>query len=131
MSRSASKSKSSKKVATLQPKWKTKDGREIPIKDLGDGHLENILNLLIRHAVVKRCQTELAYLRPAFGGPRGDMAQDAFDQEFDGICQLTTEDYFLPIWWDLEAEAKKREIKIPPIPTEEQILIYIIKGAMQ
>lgn len=114
-----------------EPTWKTKDGQIIPIRKLTDDHLENILSLLIRHAVVKRCQTELAYLRPAFGGPRGDMAQDAFDQEFDGICQLTTEDYFLPIRWDLEAEAKKRKLKIPPIPTEEQILIFIVKAAMQ
>lgn len=28
--------------------WKTQDGKEIPIKDLKDGHLVNILNLLDR-----------------------------------------------------------------------------------
>ena len=28
--------------------WKSKDGKEIPIKDLKDGHLVNILNLLDR-----------------------------------------------------------------------------------
>ena len=28
--------------------WKTQDGKEIPIKDLKDGHLVNILNMLDR-----------------------------------------------------------------------------------
>lgn len=28
--------------------WKSKDGKEIPIKDLKDGHLVNILDLLDR-----------------------------------------------------------------------------------
>lgn len=30
-------------------RWTTKDGAEIPLKDLSDGHLENIIKHVIEH----------------------------------------------------------------------------------
>ncbi len=55
--------------------WKTKDGKEIPICELGDGHLRNIVFMMWR-------QHEMAVLKYCLQvGPMGEMAADAFAEE--------------------------------------------------
>jgi hypothetical protein len=59
--------------------WVTKDGTEIPIPELEDYHLMNIIRLLER----QHAYTIAAYV---YGPePRGDMAKDAFEREFDTL----------------------------------------------
>lgn len=120
------------KIATLQqPVWRTKEGKKIPINKLEDEHLSNILNLLIKCAIQKRVLTEKTYLCPAFGGPIGDGAQMAFDQEFDQVMELTTEDYLPSIWHDLIYEAEKRKMIIPTLPDEAFVGLLALSSALK
>jgi hypothetical protein len=85
---------------------------------MSDGHLINAMKLLIRYALKKRIYTERSYLYPLFGGPRGEMAQMAFDQEFDAVSEMTTEDYLPESWEALELEAIRRKLSVPEMPDE-------------
>jgi hypothetical protein len=84
-------------------KWKTKDGREILIKDLEDSHLMNIIKLIERN-YAKAIGTYL--IGP---GPSGEMAQDAFDREFDKLNEEGPYG-FNESYEALIDEADKREI---------------------
>lgn len=49
-------------------KWITKDGNEIPIKDMTNEHLENAINHLIEHEEYKEIAAEYsAYIEEHFG----------------------------------------------------------------
>jgi hypothetical protein len=63
--------------------WKAKDGRVIPIAELDDVHLGNVIRMLDRQG---HCfDAELRRLRAYLVGPlpSGDGAQIAFEQECD------------------------------------------------
>ncbi len=64
--------------------WVTKDKQHIPITELEGQHLENIVKMLIRQAHVDIRKTQSFYLSCPM--PHGEMAQDAFDAEFDFWC---------------------------------------------
>lgn len=85
--------------------WKCKDGTEIKVSDMEDSHLINSIKMLERKGFVSP-EALMCY----FGGPEplGDMAQLAFDQAFDEICQKTP---FAPLGW-LESEAKNRKLQL-------------------
>lgn len=38
--------------------WKAKDGKEIPLKDMSDSHLQNALNMLIKHSEMEEIKAE-------------------------------------------------------------------------
>ena len=61
--------------------WTTKEGKKIRISILEDRHLMNIIKLIER----QYARTIGSYL--VGPQPRGEMAQDAFDQEFDALDQ--------------------------------------------
>lgn len=49
-------------------KWVTKDGNEIPIKDMTNEHLENAINHLIEYEEYKEMASEYsAYIEEHFG----------------------------------------------------------------
>jgi len=62
--------------------WTTKDGREIPIKDMSDRHLVNTLNMLNNKGFISH-KTMMSYLSGS--EPQGEMAQLAYEQECDAI----------------------------------------------
>jgi hypothetical protein len=109
--------------------WTTQDGEKILIKKLKSPHLLNILKLLIRVACNRKVATELLYLRPPFGGPMGEMAQDCFKREFDQVMDMGVYDYLPPIWDSLETEAAKRGLKIPEFPHELDVSTVVLKLA--
>jgi hypothetical protein len=61
--------------------WTTRDGREIKIADMDDEHLMNTIKMLERnHAVVINEYLHAPVLN-------GEMAQDAFENEFDRLSE--------------------------------------------
>ena len=64
--------------------WVTATGCVIPVAELEAQHLTNIIRMLLLHAKLEMRQRQLFYV---FGPqPHGEMAQDAFDHEFDYWC---------------------------------------------
>jgi hypothetical protein len=81
--------------------WVTKDKQKIKIKDLTDSHLMNVIFLIERNYA----KTIAFYL---YGPqPRGEMACDAFDREFDQLDEGGPS-YFHPSYDPLVEEAEKR-----------------------
>lgn len=92
------------------PTWETKDGEVIPISELGDNHLYNILNMLRRKAVAKLVEVQGTFL--TMPEPQGEIASMDFDRAFDEVNEMTwldvAEDH--PKWFFLVAEARRRGI---------------------
>lgn len=66
------------------PRWKTRDGRVISVKDMETSHVQRALAMLKRKGFVGP-STVLAYLSGPV--PQGEHAQDAFNAEF---AEITT-----------------------------------------
>ena len=60
--------------------WQTKNGKEIPIKEMTTRHIKNCLKLLHKNGFVS-AKTQKFYL--SCSEPSGEMAQDAFQRELD------------------------------------------------
>lgn len=90
--------------------WVTREGQYIPIHELDDEHLVNIVRLLHRRATNYVIKTRRFYLSCA--EPRGEMAQVAFDQEFEYWCGDGDPEWdFLnrqPVWPHLAKEMARR-----------------------
>ena len=104
-------------VAIPKPKppiWRTKDGKEIPISELTDIHLGNILRMLKRRGIARR-QENLDAMMDIAGSifaPRGEMATYMFDQEFDHYLNAEWEEMYAPTFIEpLLDEADKRDLE--------------------
>lgn len=61
-----------------QEVWVTREGDEIPVKEMRTGHIRNALAMLKRAGVIGPSTLSFYLNTP---GPQGDMACDAFDAE--------------------------------------------------
>ena len=82
--------------------WITRDGRGIPIPELGDRHLLNIIRLLRRASL--SYTNHMAHRYIVMGYPQGEMAQDAWEKEFNywsgGYDNVSPEDdVFMALPW--------------------------------
>jgi len=67
-----------------EPIWTTKDGQKIPLSKIEDRHLLNIHRMLRQSLDDLKCYTSVIGTP---WGPRGEMAQEAFDREFEDAYQ--------------------------------------------
>lgn len=65
-------------------RWKTKEGRVLDIKDMGDEHLLNAHRML-RRKIVEAQECTQMYCHPIFGHTLGSMAELAADQAMNKI----------------------------------------------
>jgi hypothetical protein len=84
-----------------QPIWKTRDGRSIPIRDMGDSHLANSIRFLERMHKL----TVLNYNPPCF---QGEMAQMTADDEYNMLLESDPGDLW-PIYNHLILEQQRRQ----------------------
>lgn len=64
-------------------KWKTKDGREIEVKDMETSHIKNTLKMLEKNGFI--AASTLDFYLGCSGPSGGDGAQMAFERECDYI----------------------------------------------
>jgi hypothetical protein len=83
--------------------WRTKDGRRIPLREMGDQHLMNTMVYLRR--AHQRYVESIVFL----GIPVdiGDCARDAAEEEMVNALESKVEEFF-PIYDDLMTEAIRR-----------------------
>jgi len=89
--------------------WKTKDGRDVPVAQLGDEHLQNILRMLLRRSPMMREAQALGMALST--GPSGEMARDAFDMEVERLERVDLVTFlrdYTPHWRALLEEAERR-----------------------
>jgi hypothetical protein len=77
--------------------WKTKEGRRIKLRDMGDNHLENTIKLILRIAAHRKMQDDAIFLTAPF--PQGDMACMAFDEAADEQFDRGIDFYLPDIYW--------------------------------
>ena len=84
--------------------WKTKDGKEIPIKDMTDSHIVNCVRLLSR--AFNRYRLDMFDSPPSLNG---EIAQECADREWLwAVTEMTAKDLF-PIIEDLMEEVRHRK----------------------
>lgn len=90
--------------------WKKKDDDLVPVRNMSDGHLVNTLRLLKRAAQSRHEYLQKLYLNapPLLG----EMAQDAFDREFDDLLEKDWKEFYDEDALDvLLSEAHKRGLQ--------------------
>ncbi len=85
--------------------WTTRDGKKIPVPELGTEHLINILRMLKRGAMVRMSQKELSYLCIQV-----EVPDDIVNVILNELDALEWRQFVHPIFEQLEAEAKRRGI---------------------
>lgn len=81
--------------------WTTKDGRKLTVDQMSTNHIKNALNTLKERGYVGLKTLNFYMSCPL---PHGEMAMDAFDQEFDWVSSAPVSK-----WVDIfEEELKNR-----------------------
>jgi len=89
--------------------WRTKDGTVIRVKDMDDDHLRNTIRMLQKNALAKRELHTLSYLVGPY--PQGEMAQVAFDSEFDQLLDSSWMEFVPEVYNLMLEEARVRGIE--------------------
>jgi hypothetical protein len=92
-------------MSKRSPVWRTKDNRKIPITELSDGHLKNII-LFLRRAHASYVESLRALEPPAEGGD--DCGTYNFYEAYEEELVSNPEELY-PIYTDLVHEATFRE----------------------
>ena len=98
---------------TKQVYWKTRTGVRVPIKQLEDGYLVNIIRMLERMAGARKREAE-AWGPPSFGG---EMAQLCAENEYETLYEAEVEDIAseeFPVYTPLVEEALRRQLTWEP-----------------
>lgn len=103
--------------------WITRDGRRIPIYQLEDAHLTNILRMLRKGAEGERLRRNWIYLSADV--PHGDAASLAFEDEQREVFDSEWRAYVTPIFEMLERDCKRRGIEWNDMtPEQERHWVY-------
>lgn len=93
--------------------WTTKDGREIPIKDMDDQHLLNAARMIYRNAdaCLQDSIEEGEKILPTLSG---EQAQYAVEDELLRLQQMTGEEFIkeYPLYQWLLEEIEKRKLEV-------------------
>lgn len=106
--------------------WVTRDGRRIPIPDMTDDHLRNVLNYIKRGLPAYRKQIAIGILLKGVASVKlfwtGVVAEQEAEDQFDGLIAKVREleaipdeeflSTYVPIYGVLYQEAYKRKLVI-------------------
>ena len=88
--------------------WTTRDGTQVPVREMSDRHLINALRMLARQAEVKRALSVRAFLECE--PPTADGAELCYEQEFDALLDAEWLEFVDDRYRMLVAEADRRQL---------------------
>lgn len=88
----------------MTDKWIMKDGTQINVKNMETSHIKNSLAMLKRKGFIAQSTFESYFCCY----PRGDMAQMAFDQEFDEVMKSPVSQFIDIFENELEARGESQ-----------------------
>lgn len=91
------------------PTWRTRDGQEIPVRDLSNSHLLNIYRMLLR-VIEEHCKECLADAYVFASTCRGDGAIDAIESEIACIENADEDDIIQREFPAIHAEMDRRDL---------------------
>lgn len=107
---------------TKRPIWQTREGQKIPIRELGDSHLLNIIAMLRRRAPLAQASALLSVM----DGQQmlhGEMALDALEDAERDLTEMGTEEFLRhhsEVYEDLVEEAARRGLALPEVDERRQ-----------
>lgn len=87
--------------------WTTKEGRKIPVEEIGDRHLQNIFRMLLRAGFRAKSVAHVS----TFMGPQpcGDGAIESLEHERRRISLASLGEFAPEPYKDIVAEIKRRD----------------------
>lgn len=101
--------------------WVTKDRRVIPIRELDDDHLSNIISFLRRQAA-KVIEQKAADILVSASSLQGEMAIDSMDRELTAVMNTSPQEVLesMPIYDALCDEADRRALAQGMVPAPDE-----------
>lgn len=91
--------------------WLMRDGTEVAIRDMGDGHLRNTALMLLRRASVLHLNEALRMAQRA-DFCNGDMALMAVDEEIEAFQSVAPVAFVKERWAPIFNACRRRGIKL-------------------
>lgn len=112
-------------------KWRTLDGRAIPLNELDDEHLISILRMLKRNAIMRLGAIQARYL--LIPPPDGDAAYLAYEEESDRLFEMSWKQAVSPCFPFLKREAEHRKLRWDNTSRhqDEQLLTHFALTALE
>lgn len=110
-------------MPTLEIKWRTRDGREISVREMTDSHLTNTVNMLERNAPRAQFAEGLDAIA-ASSVLQGDMAQFYAEQDIARQAELTPEEWLCeraPVYVAMRREMAQRGLRPFDAPLEDPL----------
>jgi len=108
--------------------WKTREGEVMAVVDMTDSHMENCMRMMLRQAdnIYDKWMIALAEEGDGPFGPRGDAAQDAFDDGFNQLMQMKPTEWlrrYFPPFMAMHNELRARKVaELRPGKTHEEYM---------
>lgn len=119
--------------------WKDREGHIWKVSEMSDSHLENAMAFMLVPARAYSIHSNECWRMAGMGddpiiGPRGDAANDAFDDEFNRLMDMDPVKYIkklYPPYLAMKAELEKREKRMQKMVKDSRSLVsWVVEASL-